>query len=211
MTKSWYKQANISHKNEEDFIKEDLEDIKKQNYTKSILLEIPDEKSKVKKINIIFYLNIHSDDLQSINDGENSPIFLNKDELIYQGFDLDAIDITKKIHKKWNYPTEIWAISKNNKVLHWGALPENHSEWEEMKEEAIEYADTIIKNFKSSSYNSKINSDYIKLYDAYINKFIADQPQGWYVINYNKKELDKYFNLKTIYAKSNKKRKKNNY
>jgi len=179
---------------------------------KKIAEEFNNKNSIIKKIDLLLKLKIHSEDLIAINDGDNSPLSLKKEAIEKAGYEPKAIELTKNIIRKWKYPIDIWAISKNNKILHWGAIPENPNEWDELIKEAEEEAENVVKCNKNNLHkkSQKIKDDYFFFYERYLNKYLSDQPNGWYLIKYKHANLFKEHKIIKFYDQLNKKRKKTN-
>jgi hypothetical protein len=136
----------------------------------------------IRDLDIIAKNNFLSEDLISIIDDKNSPLKIaSVEQLKEEGFDPNAVDFTRRFLDIKNYNIDHWAISKDNKLLHWGAIIDE--DWDEVKKEAEKYASFIIgtkrNKLNKKSQNSK--NRWSMMYDHYTNKYLNNSPQGWYL------------------------------
>ncbi len=99
------------------------------------------KKASIKEIDVVLKTSFFSEDLIAINDSDNSPLKIPMNELEDFGYDADAVSFTKELIKQNSFNFKRWAISSDNKILHWGGIPESIDEWHEIKKEAEEYAE----------------------------------------------------------------------
>ena len=187
---TWYKKIMPKVKDVKSYIPKIAEHLKKINNIQDILLwgSISKNYNKpnilIKDIDIIVVSDLFSEDLLSILEDEN--LFkMNKIELENDGYDPNAVEFTKKLLAFNDYNIDYWAITKDNKLLHWGATTEDLMEWEEVKKEAEDYATIITgstrKNLNKLNYLTK--EKWALMYEHHINKYLSGIPKGWYYSN----------------------------
>ena len=103
-------------------------------------------------------------------------------QLEEDGYDPESYNITKQIVAVKNNGMNIWAISKDNKLLHWGAFFTDKEEYNEVKAEAEEYASikTNISKNKINLISQKQANNWYKSYTDYMKKQFNNIPGGWY-------------------------------
>lgn len=183
MSGSWYKNSMpkikdvIKHLN---VICNDISNIthvKKAYVWGSFLDNYNNKNFPLRDLDIIVKTNIISDDLLSVDKGSFS---LKKEAAIDLGFDPDSISFTKQYTNISNFNIDHWAISKDNKLLHWGPFIESKHEWDELKKEAEHYAEEVLgekrQNIKSANKLNKWMSEH----DFHISLYLKEMPQGWY-------------------------------
>lgn len=159
------------------------------------------EKANIKEIDIVLKTSFFSEDLISINDAEDSPLHMSLENLEDYGYDLNTVNFTKNIIAKKNNPFHFkkWVISSDEKILHWGGIPESVEEWYEIKKEAEEYAEISTGSSKEKIKTQSINlqNKWAVVYDHTVNKYLTDMPKGWYPYNCKLKEVkDQLIELK---------------
>jgi predicted nucleotidyltransferase len=138
-----------------------------------------DKNYRIKDIDILVKTDFLSEDLVSI---DSSAIKIaSAEKLVDEGFDPLTVNFSKKIASL--YPIiDSWAISKDNKLLHWGPIFANKDESDCLKKDAEKFAESRtgieVKKLKTSSDN-KINNWYDFFHSYYSNQ-ISDMPSGWY-------------------------------
>jgi len=144
--------------------------------------------SVIRDLDIIAVNNIFSEDLLSItNDNINSPFNLSVTELEDEGFDPKAVKFTKAFIKIKDYNIDHWAISSDDKLLHWGAFIENKDHWREIREQAEKHARKQTKTERKNLHKASqtIKNRWTDNYNHWINKYLAGMPEGWYKLNCN--------------------------
>lgn len=151
------------------------------------------EKENIKEIDIVLKTSFFSEDLMSINDSDDSPLYMPLNHLEEFGYDPDTVIFTKNIIAKYNNPFHFkkWAISSDNKILHWGGIAESVEEWQEIKKEAEEYAEisTGSSKEKIKTQSIELQNKWAIVYDHMLNKYLSDMPRGWYPYNCKLKEI----------------------
>lgn len=192
MNDSWYKNLLPKIKDIENFLSLVKEESKKSSSIKNIYAwgelskKYSSKEDICKDIDIVFESSLVEDDLLSIIEGKNSPLKIKADLLLDLGFNPEAVSFTKDIIKimsknNLNSCLNIWALSKDKKILHWGLIPEDKNEWDEIKEDASKYA----------SQKNNENSSWLTLYNHHVNKFSENTPKGWYSTNNQYKKIQK--------------------
>jgi hypothetical protein len=146
----------------------------------------------IKDIDIIAKNNFFSEDLLAIIDDTDSPFKIaSVQELEAEGFDPLAVSFTKSFIGLKKFNLDHWAISKDNKLLHWGAVVGDEEAWNDIKKEAESYASFILgvprKHLSKKGDRSKTR--WSMLYDYHINKYLKDIPVGWYTSELPVKEV----------------------
>lgn len=206
-TKSWYKKSmpQVEEvKNDLDQLIANLRAINgvKKAYAWGQLAEnYNNDKASIKEIDIVLKTIYFSEDLMSINDSDDSPLYMQLDDLEDLGYDLNTVNFTKKLIAKNNNPFKFkkWVISSDNKILHWGGIPESVDEWHEIKKEAEEYAElsTSSSKEKIKTQPIELQNKWAMIYDHTVNKYLSDMPKGWYPYNCKLKEIkDQLIELK---------------
>jgi hypothetical protein len=92
---------------------------------------------------------------------------------------------------------EIWAISADNKLLHWGPISETLEDWNQLKEaetKAINMTGSQQKEILQS--NEENRKKWQRIYENHIQEFSQGCPQGWYASQNNiDKVIDKAVKL----------------
>lgn len=159
----------------------------------SFATKISEKESRIKDVDIILECNFDSGDLLAIDNTKDGALNLPKTHLEELGFNPDAIDFTRKILDVRTPSMEIWAISKDKKILHWGPISETIEEWKQIKKEAEKMAESITK-FSMSEIMRLSEVEQKKWHDVYeqhLNQYTNGCPQGWYAAQNN---VDKIIN-----------------
>jgi predicted nucleotidyltransferase len=146
----------------------------------------------LKDIDIIASTDIFSEDLLSITNNEiNSPFNITATQLEDDGFDPKAVKFTKAFTSVRDYNVDHWAISKDEKLLHWGPVPETKEDSEEIKAQAEQYAEKVTdKTRKQLVTASQSEKDTWSIrYDHFMNKSLSGMPQGWFVTECKVEEI----------------------
>lgn len=196
-TKSWYKKRMprvAEVKKDLIDLANELQDIKgvSRIYAWGSLAEnYNNSKASIKEIDVMLKTSFFSEDLISINDSGDSPMRMSEDKLENFGYDVDAVNFTKQLIKLNSFNFKKWVISSDNKILHWGGIPESIEEWYEIKKEAEEYAE-IATNCSSEKIKTKpveIQNKWATTYEHKINKYLSGMPKGWYPLNLKVKDI----------------------
>jgi hypothetical protein len=196
--KSWYRKLVPTVKDIKPFIKDIGKSIHNIKGVKSVFLwgslaqnlENPD--FVIRDVDIIAKNNFLSEDLISIIDDKNSPLKISSQkELEEDGFDYDTVNFTKQFLDIKDHNIDHWVITKNNKLLHWGAIIENKSEWDEIKEDAENYTylTTAVKRNSLVKKSQQLQSRWFMLYNGYMNQYLNNAPKGWYYSNIKINEI----------------------
>ena len=200
---TWYKKCMPQIKDIKPHLADVVKEIKEIDGIESVYVwgsystNLHKDSYRVKDIDILVKTAFNSGDLISIDDNIIKNICTDS-YLESQGYDPMAIKFSKRFTNFTKYNIDHWAISSDNKLLHWGAINVNKDESDDINKEAEQYA------FKQTGYNlSKINKssestrkNWYRYYCNYINRFFSDMPSGWYQsseknMNYILKEAKK--------------------
>lgn len=186
MSKNWYKKSMPTIRQIKPFISEIAKTIKNIPGVREVRAwgsfinnaNTPD--FIIKDIDLIAVNDFYSEDLLSIS--ENNTFHLSTSELINEGYDPLTVAFTQTFTDLKKYNIDHWAISGDDKLLHWGPIPEKESDWEEIKKEADTYASfmTGVQRIKLNKTNQQIKNRWSVLFDHHINKNLSGMPHGWY-------------------------------
>ena len=187
MNFSWYQKCMPRIKDVTPYIEKISEDIKKIEGIKSLYVwgsyakNINHPDFRVKDIDILVKSSFHSGDLVSL-DKNILNTTLSDEKLEEQGYDPKTIKFSKELLNVTKYNIDHWAISSDNKLLHWGPISINKEEFDDINKKAEIYAsDKIGYNRKKISKSAnEIRDNWYGLYHDYVNQFFSDMPSGWY-------------------------------
>jgi hypothetical protein len=194
MNDSWYKnflpkikETNIFISNFKKELFASSNDCKKIFAWGEYAQKIDKDNETIKEVDIIVQSSLKEDDLISITDGNNSPLKIKSELLIDLGFNPECVNFTKNLLKLSNknlsnLNINIWIVSSNKKLLHWGPIQEEAEEWSEIKEEAEKYANRESESTKNS---------WVELYKHHLSKYSNNMPKGWYLTNTTIKNIQK--------------------
>lgn len=182
MKSSWYKKSMPMIKDIQKYLPKIIYDIKKIPSVKDVYIfgSYAENKDnpyfRVNDIDIITKTNLHSEDLVAID--QNS-LHAAQEYLEEEGFEPDAVEFTKTFSKQINI-LDKWAISSDNKLLHYGPIVADKHEAEQIKQDAEKYAE---KNTGQSRYTISQNKcqHWYRNYKNHIEKHLSDMPYGWYI------------------------------
>lgn len=205
--KSWYKKSMPQIGEVKNDLSQLVTNLKAINGVKKVYAwgqlaeNFNQESSRIKEIDIVLKTIFFSEDLMSVNDSDDSPLYMPLDDLEDLGYDLNTVNFTKKLIAKNNntFSFKKWVISSDSKILHWGGIPESVEEWQEIKKEAEEYAEisTSSSKEKIKTQSIELQNKWAMMYDHTINKYLSDMPRGWYPYNCKIKEIkDQLIELK---------------
>ena len=137
-------------------------------------------------IDIIAETDIHSEDLLSVTEDDNfHPLSMSKEALEDEGYNPDAVNLTKSLMKVKSFNIERWAISKDGKLLHLGPVTSSEDEWNDMKTDAEDsagrYAGMDTSEIKDAS--KKQQESWYTSYKRHFDNCLQGMPQGWYETN----------------------------
>jgi hypothetical protein len=199
MIKNWYKKSMPTIGHIKNFIQDMAKSIHKINGVSGIFVwgqyaqYIKQSDFILKTVDILASTDFFSEDLLSINEGQFSPFHMNREQLINEGYEPDAVNFTKEYIKLKKFNITHWVISNDKKLLHWGAIPHDMNEWQDIQNEAEDYAIfmTGITRPKLIKVNQKLKDHWSVLYDHHLNKILSNMPNGWYKANHNIDEIMK--------------------
>lgn len=189
MSKNWYKKSMPTVKQVQSFIKDiaktinGIDGVKEVRVWGSFVQNIKIPSFVLKDIDLIAVNDFYSEDLLSISD--TTLLKTATQELEESGFDLKTVHFTRKYTSLKQYNIDHWAISSDNKLLHWGAIPSQKEDWEEIKIQAEKYASfmTGINRSKLNNSSQTMKNKWSLLYDHSMNKNLSGMPHGWYCSN----------------------------
>lgn len=135
----------------------------------------------VKDVDIIAATSFDSGDLLAIDNSKYSALRLHPNDLEDEGFNPIAVQFTKKFLGYEKFNVDHWAVSKDGKLLHWGAIPENQDEWAELHAEAESRACASVGKKRAELFKEtgEKRKEWRKVYDDYIASFLSKKSTGW--------------------------------
>lgn len=136
---------------------------------------------RVKNIDIVAKTSFHSGDLLSI-DNDITKLHMDDNSLEDKGYDPYSVFFSKKFIELPDYNINKWAISYDNKLLHWGAILKNKKDTDYIIQEAEKFADTHTGiRFKDIlKKGDKDRKIWYENYHNYLKKYFEGMPSGWY-------------------------------
>ena len=187
MSETWYKKCMPRIKDVEKRLPEITNTIKKINGIKHVYVwgsyrnNYEDTEFRIKDLDIIAKTSFNSEDLISISD-KIINAGLDNETLIEQGYDPDVVQFSKEFIKIKDFNIDHWAITDDNKLLHWGAIVTDKEEADDINKEAEKYAqkETGINRQKINKSSLQKRNSWYNSYHNYISNFFSDMPSGWY-------------------------------
>lgn len=135
----------------------------------------------VKDVDIIAATSFDSGDLLAIDNGKYSPLRLHPNDLVDEGFNPSTVDFTKKFLSYQKYNVDHWVVASDDKLLHWGAIPETHEEWAELHAAAETRARDTTGVKRSDLYKKAMSTrhEWKAIYDEYVAMFLTKKATGW--------------------------------
>lgn len=145
----------------------------------SVAEHFDDPEHIVKDIDIIVKTPFHSEDLQSIN---KNILSYKQEYLEEEGYDVDAIKFSKAFASIDKYHIDKWAISSDNKLLHWGPIACDKDESDVVRDDAEKYAsrESGIDKTKLKNASNKQRLNWYTMYQKYLEDQFVSMPTGWY-------------------------------
>ena len=191
---SWYKQSMPLVKNISSFVDEVCKEIKTIDGVKSVYLfgsyaaNKDNPKFAVKDIDVIAVTEFNSGDLLAIDNSKYSALKIRTDELEEEGFFPQAVSFTRKF---LSYDVDHWATTEDNKVVHWGLMPDSKDDWLELHTGAEKEAEseTGVKRARLFNVSEEKRKTWKLSYDRFVGKFLKDKSIGWCLSDHNKEEI----------------------
>jgi len=187
MRETWYKKCMPKIKDVEKQLPSIISNIKKINGIKSVYAwgsyrnNYEDPDFRIKDLDIIARTSFNSEDLISISD-KIIDAGLNDLLLIEQGYDPNVVKFSGEFIKIKDFNIDHWAITEDNKLLHWGAIVVDKEESDDFNKEAEKYAqkETGINRNKINKSSLQKRNSWYNSYHTFITKFFSNMPSGWY-------------------------------
>lgn len=187
MKENWYNKRLPRVKDLCSLVATVTQQLKTVNGVKNIYLwgsyahNVSNPNFRVKDVDLLLHTNLHSEDLVSIDHGivkEN----MREECLVEEGFDPECIKFSQALTAIERPIFDYWAISRDNNLLHWGAIFTDKNDSDLVKAEAEQYAETqtgiTLKKLKTGSDLTR--SNWYMSYNQYYTKQLSDMPTGWY-------------------------------
>jgi hypothetical protein len=135
----------------------------------------------LKDVDLIARTEFDSGDLMAVEDGSTA-FLMRPDELEDYGFNPKAVRFTKAFLGVKRCNVDHWVISSDEKLLHWGAIPDTHEEWSEIHKEAEATATRKTgvdrKGLRVADEDGR--RAWKKAYDMHLRKFVSKNVSGWF-------------------------------
>lgn len=195
MGNSWYKKSMLTVQTVKANIKdiankiESIEGVKKIYAWGSFARNIKSKDYILRDLDIIVKTDFISGDLLSISEEPINLFNLKQSSLIEEGFNPRAISFTKEYLKFKDFNIDHWAISKDNKLLHWGPTLESKSDYDAIKKEAEFYADLTVGKDRFSLNSNQKKKRWLNEHDHHLEKYLEGMPDGWYLSSEKVKDI----------------------
>lgn len=196
---NWYTKSMPTVKDIKPFINQICAEIKNISGVKDIYLygsyadNINNAKFICKDIDLIAATEFDSGDLLAIDNSKYSALKIHPNDLEDEGFNPAAVAFTKKFLSYGQYQIDHWATSSDNKLLHWGAIPENKEDWQEIHIEAEHTANKTIGTTNRAGLAKKSEmqrKEWKDIYNRCVKKHLSTISTGWFASDAN---LDSVF------------------
>ncbi len=143
---------------------------------------ISNPKFNIKDVDLLVRCNFNSGDLLAIDKTPFGAFEIPSNELEDEGFNPRAVSFTKKYLKFSQFNIDQWAISQDERLLHWGPITETVSEWADLRKEAEAHAKeaTGLTRKRLCRASNDDRSKWRNAYNEYVQDFITGGPVGWY-------------------------------
>ncbi len=186
MPKYWYAQYMPTVKEAAHIIKDfkkktkNIDQIKKIYACGSFLQNESKPNQRIKDIDMLAKVNLHSEDLQAV---DQNAITTKTENLEDEGFDKKSVEFTKQILAISNPHIDHWIISSDKRLLHWGPVCGCKKESDQLKSDAEKFAskETGISYKKLQSTSNEKRNNWYSEYKLYINRELEGMPFGWYI------------------------------
>lgn len=134
---------------------------------------------RVKDIDIIIKTTCHSEDLVSIT---KDAFAIPENEIEDNGFDITALKISKKASKITDSILDLWALSSDKKLLHWGPMASDKEESDAICLEAQSFAEKEVgvEKEKISRVSQDVRNSWYQAYKSHYMSQLKNMPFGWY-------------------------------
>jgi len=157
----------------------------------SLAENITDKTSSIKDIDILVTCDFDSGDLLAIEKGPAGPFSIKSSELEEEGFNPLAVAFTKRFVRSAGFRVDYWALSKDDKLLHWGPITDSVEEFKELRKDAEEKVSKKLelerKNLHKASAAKRQN--WLDQYTESIRSCVASGPLGWYMASASSEEI----------------------
>jgi len=180
---NWYIKCLPTIKDLKKDLNKHIKNIKKINEVENLYLwgsvaeNYHKPKTRIKNINFILSTNIIDADMLAVD--KNALCIDNEDSLIDEGYNPDAVNLTKKISSiTSSNPNilDIWLIPSNKILMHWGPILKSIKESELIFKKAAEFATENVED----DIDIKKRENWYRYYNDYLNNCFSDMPMGWY-------------------------------
>lgn len=185
MRNNWYQNSFPTIKESESKIALITDLFPLKNGVKGIMVwgsyarNIDNPNFRVKDIDIIIKTTCHSEDLVSIT---KEAFAIPENEIEDNGFDITALKISKKASKITDSILDLWALSSDKKLLHWGPMASDKEESDAICLEAQSFAEKEVgvEKEKISRVSQDVRNSWYQAYKSHYMSQLKNMPFGWY-------------------------------
>lgn len=143
---------------------------------------IKNSKYNCKDIDLLVVCGFDSGDLLAVDKTPFGAFETPEDQLEDHGFDPKVVSFTKKYLKYSQYNIDQWALSKDNRLLHWGPLSDSIEEWKVLRKAAEDNAKSLtgLSRKQLCKASNDKRQQWRDAYDKIVQDFISGGPIGWY-------------------------------
>lgn len=185
MRNNWYQNSFPTIKESESKIALITDLFPLKNGVKGIMVwgsyarNIDNPNFRVKDIDIIIKTTCHSEDLVSIT---KDAFAIPENEIEDNGFDITALKISKKASKITDSILDLWSLSSDKKLLHWGPMASDKEESDAICLEAQSFAEKEVgvEKEKISRVSQDVRNSWYQAYKSHYMSQLKNMPFGWY-------------------------------
>lgn len=185
MRNNWYQNSFPTIKESESKIALITDLFPLKNGVKGIMVwgsyarNIDNPNFRVKDIDIIIKTTCHSEDLVSIT---KEAFAIPENEIEDNGFDITALKISKKASKITDSILDLWSLSSDKKLLHWGPMASDKEESDAICLEAQSFAEKEVgvEKEKISRVSQDVRNSWYQAYKSHYMSQLKNMPFGWY-------------------------------
>jgi len=187
MSESWYKKSMPKIKDFAPLLPEIAKALKQLDGVQKVYVwgSFAEHRTKpeyrIKDLDVIIGTTLCAEDLISIND-EVLKSAGSVEALEEEGFHPLAVKFSRDLNQLDRYRLDKWAVSKENRLLHWGPIFNTKEEADAINKDAEEYANekTGTPRQKLHRASDKSCKNWYNSYRHFMGYYLNNMPSGWY-------------------------------
>lgn len=184
----WYEKAIPKVKDVMPHINDLCKKIAKSSHVKNVYIfntlyeNMNNPDYRIKDIDILVDCKFDSGDLLAIDNTQSGALKIASNILEDLGYNPNSVVFTKQVLQYKAPSVDFWAISTDNKLLHWGPISDTLEEWKQIKKEAETKTNvqTGYKQLDLIHLSAANRKKWHQLYEKNMNDYYDGCPQGWY-------------------------------